>query len=352
MRKIKKKLAFQGQKIAALFFKIKVFDNLRWKKFTFQNKHLVEYQKLYQSPALLIAKLQSEGLTIPPTGADKVIFENNYYRFKAYFIPHFDMAQGKFYANTSFGDIYSLYVCDQQIRDFVFSLISKLEIRARAVLDNIVTKKTNDPFWHLNPTYFKKYEEIQQILNKSGTRFRTGKQEFAIHYRSKYFTKKSFEYKFIPPFWIISEIFTLEHLVTFAKNINTNHDLFKISGDNELNVCSKYFGFDGYEAWVTNLQCLLELRNICAHHSRLWNKNLRSPSGISKKITIKEPNSSKSFHRLYSHLIMIRIMCKSLDIDDGIKPFFDTLINSNATLQRDHKSMGFPSLWETDPIWA
>ncbi|MDP2159939.1 MAG: Abi family protein, partial [Flavobacterium sp.] len=287
----------------------------------------------------------NQGLQIThSSNAEKIIFNNNYFRFKAYFVPFLDPAK-KFHSGTHFSEIYGLYVADQNIRDFLFPLVAKLEIAIRANIDNVITCHTNNPFWYLNPDYFTDFDKIKEVLNKSGHRFTTGRQEFVEHYKTRYFTKKSFPYKLLPPFWIISEIFTIEQLLTVAKFVDK--DKFMNHRQNKLNECAVNFGFDNYDSLITNLSCILELRNICAHHSRLWNRNLRNPSAISKKITVK----INTRNRLYSHLVMLRVMCKKQKINDQIHSFFSSQISSHSIFQRDLNSMGFPNGWDTDPIW-
>lgn len=321
-------------------------DNLEWNNFYTNNPTLKEYLKSYKTPSELVNKLINQGLIIShSSNAEKIIYNNNYYRFKAYFIPFLD-ANKRFTSGTFFSEVYALYLVDQKIRDFIFPILAKLEVAIRANLDNLITCHTNDPFWHLNQNYFENYDPIKEALRKAGGRFETGKQEFVLHYKNNYYTKKSFEYKKIPPFWIISEIFTIEQLLTISRNIKKS--AFAITPRiNKLNECAVNFGFDSYDTLVTNLTCILEVRNICAHHSRLWNRNLRDPSALKKKINIP----IKTKNRLYSHLVMLRIMCKSQNIDDGIKDFFIAEINAHSILQRHKNSMGFPDNWETDKVW-
>ncbi len=331
---------FNNKQISSL---IEIID---WREFLKGNSHLKEYLKEYKTPTELVDKLASQGLLIShSSNAEKIIYNNNYFRFKAYFVPFLD-SNKKFHVGTHFSEIYALYLADQKIRDFLFPLLSKLEIAIRANLDNVITSHANNPFWYLNSDYFTDFNKIKEALNKSGQRFTNGKQEFAEHYKTRYFTKKSFTYKHLPPFWIISEIFTIEQLLTVAKFVNK--DKFVINPrHNKLNDCAVSFGFDSYDSLITNLNCILELRNICAHHSRLWNRNLRNPSAINKKITVK----INTENRLYSHLIMLRIMCKKQNIDDHIQQFFSNQISSHSIFQRDLHSMGFPSSWENDSIW-
>lgn len=322
-------------------------QQVKWQQFHKEYPGLTEHTKPYKSPTELLNKLMGEGLHIPnQLLAENIIYTHNYFRLKAYFIPLME-ENGKFKPNTTFNTIYDLYLADQKIRDFLFPIIALLEIRIRAVIDNEITRSTSDPFWHLNPENFKKFDNIKKVLDKAGQRFTTGQQEFALHHMSKYYTLKSFDYKRLPPFWVISEIFTIEHLLTVANNIDRTK--FACSGGNTLNNCAVKFGFTSYDSLMTNLKCILAIRNISAHHSRIWNRNLQAPSTITKHILIKPP--TKKNNRLYNNLVMLRIMCKQQGINDGIGEFFADLIANQPTLDKQRQSMGFPEFWETDPIW-
>ncbi|MYM65827.1 hypothetical protein GTP45_03125 [Pseudoduganella sp. FT55W] len=224
-----------------------------------------------------------------------------------------------------------------------------MEVRIRATVDNVITSTTNNPFWYINPEYFKNFSDAERTLKKAQQRFIHGKQEFVTHYRARYFTRQSYDYRRMPPFWLISEIFTLEQLLSVCQNLNDKHPAFLVSaGDNKLNRAAQPFGFNSYGSLVSNLGCILELRNLCAHHSRLWNRNLKNPSGLKGKhfIHVSHPN------RLYSHLLMLRVCCKAQGIADGIEPFMTTMFASVPVFARDKASMGFPPNWQTDSIWA
>lgn len=320
----------------------------RWREFHRQHPTLIEHTKPYKAPPDLVNKLIQEGVVVHDREqTERIIYSHNYFRLKAYFIPFMVHGSSVFVPGTTFSAICELYQADQKIRDFLFPIIAELEIRIRAVIDNEVTRTTNDPFWHLNPSNFKDYEQVKTVLNKAGQRFKAGKQEFALHHLSRYYTARSFDYCRIPPFWVISEIFTFEQLNSVAKALDKTK--FAVgNGNNKLHECAIKFGFTSYDSLLTNLKCIQALRNIAAHHSRLWNRNLQAPNAVNKKVTISPIQNN----RLYSNLILLRVMCKSQNIPDGIAPFFSNLINVNPTLAAQMDSMGFPPHWETDPLWS
>lgn len=324
-------------------------DKRQWAEFHAQNPSLTEYTKLYRAPAELTYKWMTQGLIISNRKqAERIIFRENYFRFKAYAIPFFDKASDRFHTGITFDDLHLLYCADQKLRDFLLPLLAQLEVRIRATVDNVVTSVTQDPFWYINPDYFNNFSNVDRALKKAQQRVEQGKQEFIVHYRERYYTKKSYEYRRAPPFWIISEIFTLEQLLSVCKSLNQKHPKFVVStGKNKLDNAAAPFGLNSYGALITNLGCILELRNLCAHHNRLWNRNLQAPAGLKGKLGIQPSHPN----RLYSHLLMLRTCCVTQGINDQIKPFMVDMFANVAVFSRDMASMGFPLNWETDPIW-
>ena len=322
----------------------------QWTEFHAENPSLVEYTKPYREPSDLAFKWIAQGLTIANRKqAERIIFRENYFRFKAYAIPFFDNATDRFHPGTTFDELNNLYCADQKLRDFLLPLLAQLEVRIRATVDNIVTSATKDPFWHINPEYFKNFSDVERALKKAQQRFDQGKQEFVVHYRDRYYTKKCYEYRRTPPFWIISEIFTLEQLLSVCKSLNEQCPKFAVSaGKNKLDSAAVLFGLNSYGALITNLRCILELRNVCAHHTRLWNRNLQSPAGLKGKLTIQPSHPN----RLYSHLLLVRISCKAQGIADGIEPFMANMFATVPVFSRDMASMGFPPNWGSDTIWV
>ena len=55
-----------------------------------------------------------------------------------------------------------------------------------------------------------------------------------------------------------------------------NHSLPAIDFDN----LAKEFGAKDYKVLVNWIRCIRDVRNRCAHHSRLWNAKLSIPSDL------------------------------------------------------------------------
>ena len=89
------------------------------------------YNKPYQSPQQLIATLQSKNILFSDIpAAEKILSEINYYKFKMYLHPFLDPTlPKKYYVGTKFEDALALYRFDDKLRDILFSIIGRIEIK-------------------------------------------------------------------------------------------------------------------------------------------------------------------------------------------------------------------------------
>jgi abortive infection bacteriophage resistance protein len=96
------------------------------------------------------------------------------------------------------------------------------------------------------------------------------------------------------------------------------------------------------------------LRNICAHHSRLWNKEMRIQPRIplkpKREFLSKEALNKISNNRLFYSLSMIIFLVKAIDqkstLVDSIKDLFSKYPDS------DPEATGFPDNWEQEKLWS
>ena len=96
---------------------------------------------------------------------------------------------------------------------------------------------------------------------------------------------------------------------------------------------------------------LVYVRNICAHHARLWNKDLRIPVKLPKKTD-------------HAWLAGVNITDRKVYVVLGIIVYLlDTITPNNTFRQKikeliikypytDIHAMGFPEDWRSDPFWT
>jgi abortive infection bacteriophage resistance protein len=176
------------------------------------------------------------------------------------------LALDHFKPGATFQAAVALYVFDKQLRLLVLDALERIEVALR--VDIAHTLGRLDPFAHLHPQYF--HEEFsrevqkgtvmtsrhQAWLTKQERLIRRSKEDFVIHNMARYG----------PPMviWVACEIWdfgTLSLLYTGLREA-------------EQDAISARYGVQNGRIFATWLRSLNYLRNVCAHHSRLWNRNI------------------------------------------------------------------------------
>lgn len=310
------------------------------------------YTKPYQTPQQLITTLQSKNLIVQNVqDAEEVLSNINYYKFKIYLHPFLDPTIPKKYiTGTKFEDALELYRFDDKLRDTLFSIIGRIEIKLKTKLDKAISSFTNDIFWYLDPQYYKlkRLFEVNSLLNKLNNSFISSQEVYAEHYKANYYNDNSDNYKALPPFWIISELMTLGDISKFYALLDIQKFNIPRPRSNKLEQLANEFGASSVSSLVSWVYAIRDIRNRCAHHSRLWNTIIREPGEIVLMLT----HSSTFSNRIYLSLVMMHIMIKALNITGiDLKQNLLDLENEFPIFKVLNSSAGFPPNWDTDPIW-
>lgn len=200
--------------------------------------------------------LKSRGLKVSDNDyALKLLQEIAYYRLSAYFIP-FESERHKFKDNIALEDIVKLYDFDHQLRLIIDSALEKIELFLRSQISNTLAIQ-NGIFAHENKILFKNSTDHESWMNKAHSQIENSKEVFIRHFKDKYFGFPAV------PIWMAIEIISLGSLSHLYKNLKKESQK-NISNQININylVLEKWMHFFTY------------IRNICAHHSRLWNRTL------------------------------------------------------------------------------
>lgn len=321
--------------------------------FFLSEKMPVIYNKPFLDETQLLQFLKSKQLPILDEEKAKNILKNiSYYRFKSYLHPFKDDKTKIFDGSKTFEDIEKLYRFDDELRDILFTIIGRIEIKLRSKLNYIVTKHTNDPFWYLNQNLFIDISKHNDLLLKINDSFFHCKDEYAVHYKNKYINDKSQQYSNLPPFWIVAEVIMFGELYNIYKNINKSQ--FVLNGKNLLDNLAKEFGAKNLAELNKWLIFIKVIRNRCAHHSRVWNTNYFAPNGIYNsdlrfhRLKIR-PNN---YNRIYSFFAILNIMVKALSLDINIKNEIKNLMVKYPIFDEMKLSSGFPINWKDDSFWT
>jgi len=309
------------------------------------------YDKKHKTFDEQIQLLKTKGLIISNEDyATSKLNHINYYRLSAYFIPLQYPKRGVnkniFLPNTTFEDILQLYYFDTELRKIVFEAIETIEIYFRTQIAYYHAKEYN-PYGYLDIKSFKTtqefYENCLDILKNETSR---SEEEFVEHFKNKYKTRDL-------PIWTLVEVISFGSLSKLYSMLETKEQKDVIQKLNRINN-------NVFKNW---LHALSIVRNICAHHSRLWNKTLGVKFEIPNKIEIfkkiknpicdiqrKEELGNQLNDKIFFALSVIEYILTCIGEDEiDFKTKIKQLLQKYPSI--DKKAMGFIEDWESLEIW-
>lgn len=117
-----------------------------------------------------------------------------------------------------------------------------------------------------------------------------------------------------PPSWKTLELTSFGALSKIYGNLKND----VISKD----IIAKELGLVNHTYLPSWLQSLAQIRNYCAHHSRLWNKNLPGRPKLLPKPPfswIAELPEEKELHMLYIHLCCMKYLLNIIQLQNNLK---------------------------------
>lgn len=329
------------------------------------------YVKPPRSAQSVLVKLQGQGLVIGDIAqATRVLTCVSYFRFRGYLHPYLDWensppapAPKNFKSGSTFERALEMYRFDEGLRQLVFNILPGIEIGLRSVLDATICEVAGHGFWHLQPQWFKKNQHPTRVINSLSTSFSNSGEAYAEHYRQTYYNEHAGTYKHLPPFWVLSELSTLGQLKEIFECLREDGPAFPATTLPKSTVLDKMaqkrFGAAHFRDLTKWVHVLRDVRNICAHHGRLWNKNVIAAPGLASKVSKPFPvqyagTTTAKMNTVYGALIVLRVMAERLDIMDGIKPALLRLMAAfpEATRPAHLHAMGMPPDWDQDTVWA
>lgn len=279
--------------------------------------------------------LKSRGLTVhDETRAAHCLEHHNYYRLSAYRFPFVDPTDADlFKPGTTFDDLWNLYHFDRTLRRFVSDAVERFEVSVRARWAYVLGHAYG-PQAYENPMVFRNAVRHTSALEKLDEELERSKEVFVTHYREKYKMSR-------PPIWAACEVMSFGLLSRFYENMAQESERKKIA--------------HGYGLSARNLESLLKhcvyVRNLCAHHSRLWNRRFTvtvelphsSPVPVIPNLNTSEPR------RLYNTLVLLAHVVGVVEPESS---WARHLVEHLTPLdERLILEMGFPFDWRTRPMW-
>lgn len=243
---------------------------------------MVAYNKPWQSYQDQLNLLKSRGLMVSDEPKALEHLERiGYYRLSGYWYSfrEFNLQQDpitqklsyiateKFHPNTQFIDAVNLYVFDKRLRLLALDGLERIEIALRVDMAYLLGKR--DIFAHrhianFHPTFASRVidkktrkTKHQLWLEKYDALVSRSKEDFVKHHCQKYGGSDFAIWEAVElwDFGALSQLFAMMKVKDQSK------------------IALKY-GVDDWQVFQSWLVSLNYLRNLSAHHSRLWNKNV------------------------------------------------------------------------------
>lgn len=298
------------------------------------------YDKRAFSVEEQITQLEDRGLEIPDKAfAKHHLLNKGYYRLAGYWWSmQSDKEKHIFREGNSFENVIALYDFDQELRLLLFDVIEKIEISLRTKLIYYCSH-AHGPWWFQDTTLFSDIPSLIKTLHTIEEEVCRSKDAFIKEHKKKYNEDKRF-----PPSWKTLELTSLGNLSKLYGNLKNNLAVKDTIAEDFYAVNHTYL-----PSW---LQSITQIRNYCAHHSRLWNKNLPGAPRLltnPPKAWVKDIPKQHEFQKLYVHLCIMKYLLNTIQPDNKFSGRLITLFEKFPTV--DPNALGMKEGWQHEELW-
>lgn len=259
----------------------------------------------------------------------------NYYRLSGYLYP-FRESDTLIKAGTTLDIVWHHYTFDRQLRMVVMDGVERVEVAVRTQLAYSFAHHCG-PFAYSDPKNLPGLDAIahKRWLDELEKETDRSTEPFIKHFQRQYGDVHS-----TLPLWMLVEVMSFGKTLTFFKGVH--RDLQK-----EVAVV---YGLPSevLHSWLRSLNAV---RNICAHHGRLWNRVL----GYKPKLP--NPKKYPQWHepvaipqdKVFAILTILRYLLRLVAPTTGWEERVRKLLKDNPDISIS--AMGFPEKWNDSPLW-
>lgn len=299
-----------------------------------------------------VETLRSRGMVIDEALAYQWLKNVSYYRLSAYWYParifnEDGQRSDQLQIGTRFSDVVSLYEADRKLRTLIHDGVERIEIMLRARIGEHLV--ASDPLAYQDPKYFRDNFNHTQWLEMAHKRVKRASRgnEAIKHYKSQY----NEQY----PFWVLAEVLDFSDISrlydgmfakdqrTIAEGLGIRPDLASLSRGQQEKLKKQ----SPLARWLEQLTII---RNICAHHSRLWNKSF-TPAPTSalrtqeKFLLLPEGQSEDLFGALLVMTHLLQLASPGTTWTHKVTTLIKDDFLSNPLVSQ--QALGLPDQWES-----
>jgi abortive infection bacteriophage resistance protein len=299
----------------------------------------------FDKPALAlpdqIEHLRAAGMTVADNArAEQWLRHVSYYRLSGYWHIWKDRAapgETRFLAGADFDQICALYAFDRDLRDCVGHVLEQVEVALRGAWAYALAQ-AGGSHGYLDAALYSDRREFHQMLAKLAAETGWSAETYVRHYRETYNEPA------LPAVWMVAEMMSFGQLSRWYSLLACPTLRSEIA--KPFNLREQQF--------VSIVKHLVDVRNICAHHGRLWNRGFRSPPQLPRRprslqATLDSTQAGHAAGKIYNSLVLLLHLGQSVDPQSDWRKVLIDVLATHPT--GDLATMGFPGDWTERPYW-
>lgn len=287
-----------------------------------------------------IALLKHRGLHIESDeDAAHYLSHISYYRLGEYWHSmQSDKDNHIFKPDSKFSDVIALYCFDRELRLLLFDTIEKLEISLRTKMIYHLSHEL-DPWLFQNFDLFSDSLALIKTLSSLEEEI-TRTKDSSI---KNHFAKHKDDGRF-PPAWKTLEQTSFGALSKLYGNLKNTIEA--------KNVIAIEFGAVNHTYLPSWLQSITQIRNHCAHHFRLWNRNLSGTVKLLPKPPypwVADVPKQHEFLKIYVHLCLMKYLLNIVAPGNHFTKKLVRLFEKYPNV--DPFALGMKDNWFEESLW-
>ena len=257
----------------------------------------------------------------------------SYQRFSVYWRPLIaDKQKMVFKLDADFETAFALYKFDRELRQLLLSELEKIEVAVRSQMAYSLSM-AHGSFWMDDENLFTDPVKHQTTLAKIQEELRRSDEEAILSFKSTWNNP-------LPPSFITLEVTSFGALSRLYENLKVGIAKREIA--HAFGITDKVF--------ISWLHGFVYIRNVCAHHARLWNKPLQIQPLFPRRTQYPWlTDKSACNNRIYYVLSMIVYLLNTVNPGHTFKQKLENLFLKYSNV--DRRAMGFPAEWRTESLW-